>query len=196
LLQQLNRRKMEDQRRQAAEKRATARRANDAQVLVRQATRMSTLFSPTIGAAVTAGYWFLWPRCSACRTTNAIDLRTLDRRHDAAVTSLIPALCWIMPAYSCACRERGRFAGLCQRIHKERLDRFALVGAVAAVVGIEIATSFKLVESTLRHLYRPQKEAALVALAVPSSRRANLFLPIHHAGSRRCNRLQFLSSTG
>jgi hypothetical protein len=32
----------------------------------------------TIGAAITAGYWFLWVRCPACRTTNAIDLRTLD----------------------------------------------------------------------------------------------------------------------
>jgi hypothetical protein len=54
----------------------------------RQAKRMP----PTIGAAVTAGYWFLWVRCPACRTTNAIDLRTLDRHRDAAVTSLIPAL--------------------------------------------------------------------------------------------------------
>ena len=50
------------------------------------------LFSRTIGAAITAGYWFLRVRCTACRTTNAIDLRTLDRHRDAAVTSLIPAL--------------------------------------------------------------------------------------------------------
>jgi hypothetical protein len=50
------------------------------------------LFSPTIGAAITAGYWFLWVRCPACRTTNAMDLRTLDRHRDAAVTSLIPSL--------------------------------------------------------------------------------------------------------
>ena len=55
-----------------------------------------------------------------------------------------------------------------QRIHEERLDRFALVGAVAAVVGIEIAAYFKLVELTLPHLDWPQEEAALVALAVPS----------------------------
>ena len=53
---------------------------------------MPMLFSPTIGAAIAAGYWFLWVRCPACRTINAIDLRTLDRHHDAAVTSLIPAL--------------------------------------------------------------------------------------------------------
>jgi hypothetical protein len=59
-----------------------------------------------IGAAITAGYWFLWVRCPACRTTNAIDLRTLDRHRDAAVTSLIPAL-------SCrSCRPNAPFAEL------------------------------------------------------------------------------------
>jgi hypothetical protein len=85
-----NRRKLEDQRRQAAAKEAAGRRATDAQVLEdaedliaawneRQTKRMPMLFSPTIGAAVTAGYSFLWLRCPACRTINAIDLRTLDR---------------------------------------------------------------------------------------------------------------------
>jgi hypothetical protein len=60
-----NRRKMEDQRRQAAEKEAAGRRATDAQVLEdaerliaawneRQAKRMPMLFSPTIGAAIAA----------------------------------------------------------------------------------------------------------------------------------------------
>jgi hypothetical protein len=57
-----NRRKLEDQRREAAEKEAANRRATDAQVLEdaerligawndRQAKRMPMLFSPTIGAA-------------------------------------------------------------------------------------------------------------------------------------------------
>jgi hypothetical protein len=92
-----NRRKMEDQRRQAAEKESAARRATDAQILedaerLIAAKRMPMLFSPTIGAAIAARYWFLWVRCPACRTINAIDLRTLDRHRDAAVTSLIPAL--------------------------------------------------------------------------------------------------------
>ena len=98
-----NRRKLEDQRREAAEKEAAKRRATDAQVLEdaerliaawneRQAKRMPMLFSPTIGAAVRARYWWLWVRCPACRTINAIDLRTLDRQVDAAVTSLIPPL--------------------------------------------------------------------------------------------------------
>jgi hypothetical protein len=112
-----NKRKLEDQRRQAAEKEAAARRATDAQVFEdaerliaawngRQAKHMPMLFSPTIGAAVTAGYWFLWVRCPACRTTNAIDLRTLDRHRDAAMTSLISAL-------SCrSCRPNAPFAEL------------------------------------------------------------------------------------
>jgi hypothetical protein len=112
-----NRRKMEDQRGQAAEKEATTRRATDAQVLEdaerliaawneRQALRAPMIFSPTIGAAIKAGYWFLWVHCPACRTINAIDLRTLDRHPNAAVTSLIPAL-------SCrSCRPNAPFAEL------------------------------------------------------------------------------------
>jgi hypothetical protein len=91
-----NRRKLEDQRREAAEKEAASRRATEAQILEdaerliaawneRQTKRMPMLFSPTI---------------------NAIDLRTLDRHHDAAVTSLIPAL-------SCrSCRPNAPFAEL------------------------------------------------------------------------------------
>jgi hypothetical protein len=115
-----NRRKMEDRRREAAEKEA----ATDAQVLEdaerliaawneRQALRAPMIFSPTIGAAITAGYWFLWIRCPACRTINAIDLRTLDRHLDAAVTSLIPAL-------SCrSCRPNAPFAEL---VHLSRMS--------------------------------------------------------------------------
>jgi hypothetical protein len=75
-----NKRKMEDARRQEAEKKAAARRATEKQILEdaeqlvtawneRQAKRMPMLFSPTIGAAITAGYWFLRARCPACRTT-------------------------------------------------------------------------------------------------------------------------------
>src|SRR5271166_518704 len=108
---------MGDQRRQAAEKEAAARRATDAQVLEdaerligawneRQAKRMPMLFSPTIGAAIAARYWFLWVLSPGCRTTSAIDLRTLDRHHEAAVTSLIPAI-------SCrSCRPDAPFAEL------------------------------------------------------------------------------------
>jgi hypothetical protein len=61
-----NRRKLEDQRRGAAEREAAGRRATDAQVLEdaerliaawneRQAKRMPMPFSPTIGAATASG---------------------------------------------------------------------------------------------------------------------------------------------
>jgi hypothetical protein len=122
-----NRRKLEDQRREAAEKEAATRRATDAQVLEdaecliaawneRQTLHAPMIFSPTIGAAIRAGYWFLWVRCPACRTINAIDLRTLDRHHDAAVTSLTPAL-------SCrSCRPNAPFAELV------RLSRSSIAG--------------------------------------------------------------------
>jgi len=112
-----NRRKMEDERRRGAEKEAASRRATEVQVLEdaerliaawneRQEKRMPMLFSSTIGAAVAARCWFLWVRCPACRTINAIDLRTLDRHRDAAVTSVIPAL-------SCrSCRPNTPFAEL------------------------------------------------------------------------------------
>jgi hypothetical protein len=121
-----NRRKLEDQRRQVAEKEAAAQRATDAQVLEdaerliaawneRQAIRAPMVFSPTIGAAIRTRYWFLWVRCPACRTIYAIDLRTLDRHHDAAVTSLIPSL-------SCrSCRSYAPFAELV------RLSRTSIV---------------------------------------------------------------------
>jgi hypothetical protein len=72
----------------------------------RQAKRMPMLFSPTIGAAITAGYWFLRARCPACRTTGDVDLRTLDWHRSAAVTALTPAL-------SCrSCRSNVPFAEL------------------------------------------------------------------------------------
>jgi hypothetical protein len=112
-----NRRKMEDERRTSAEKEAASRRATDAQVpedaerLIaawneRQSKRMPMLFSPTIGTAITAGYWFLWVCCPACRTTNAIDLRTLDRHrrrgrdqsHSGALMPLMPAECTLRRA--------------------------------------------------------------------------------------------------
>ena len=122
-----NRRKMEDEHRRAAEKKAAEQRATDPQIMEdaerlvavwneRQKQQMPMLFSPTIGAAVAAGYWFLWVRCPACRTINAIDLRTLDRHHDGAITSLIPAL-------SCrSCRPNAPFAELVRLSRKSIAD--------------------------------------------------------------------------
>jgi hypothetical protein len=59
---------------EAAIRRATERQIlEDADHLItarteRQANQMPMLFSPTIGAAITAGHWFLRARCPACRT--------------------------------------------------------------------------------------------------------------------------------
>jgi beta-phosphoglucomutase-like phosphatase (HAD superfamily) len=123
-----NKRKMEDQRREAAEKEAAIRRATDAQVLEdaerliaawneRQALRAPMIFSPTIGAAIKAGYWFLWVRCPA-RTINAIDLRGLDRHPDAAVSSLIPALSCRLPSL---CDSRKRASPAMREEHRRRV---------------------------------------------------------------------------
>ena len=112
-----NRRKMEADCKAKADAEAAAKRATDAQVLEdaegliaawneRQAKRMPLLFAPTIGAAISSRHWYLWVRCPACRTTQTIDLRQIDRHRDAAVTSLIPAL-------SCRlCRPNAPFAEL------------------------------------------------------------------------------------
>jgi len=64
------------------------------------------LFSPTIGAAITAGYWFLRARCPASRTNGDVDLRTLDSHRGAAVAALTPALSFR------SCRPNAPFAEL------------------------------------------------------------------------------------
>ena len=112
-----NKRRMESERAAAAAKEAAARRALGPQITedsvklieawnARQVAHMPMLFSPTIEAAITAGYWFLRARCPACRTTGDIDLRRLDWHRGAAVTALTPAL-------SCrSCRPNAPFAEL------------------------------------------------------------------------------------
>jgi hypothetical protein len=112
-----NKRRMESERAAAAAKEAAARRALGPQIIedsvklvetwnARQTAHMPMLFSPTIEAAITAGYWFLRARCPACRTTGDVDLRTLDWHRGAAVTALTPAL-------SCrSCRPNAPFAEL------------------------------------------------------------------------------------
>ena len=108
---------MESQRAAVAAKEAAARRALGPQIIedlvklveawnARRTAHMPMLFSPTIEAAITAGYWFLRARCPACRTTGDVDLRTLDWHRGAAVTALTPAL-------SCrSCRPNAPFAEL------------------------------------------------------------------------------------
>jgi hypothetical protein len=66
-------------------------------------------------------------RCPACHTTNAIDLRTLDRHPDAAITSLIPAL-------SCrSCRPNAPFAELLRLSRLSVLDEWNVERGRAAL---------------------------------------------------------------
>jgi len=109
-----NRRKMEDQRRQVAEKEAAARRSTGAQVLEdakrlitawneRQAKRMPMLFSPTIGAAIAAGYWFVWVRCPGLPDNQrhrfaharSSPRRGSDQPHSRAVVPIVPTECTV-----------------------------------------------------------------------------------------------------
>jgi len=94
-----NRRKLEDQRREAAEKEAATRRATDAQVLEdaerliaawneRQALRAPMIFSPTIGAAIAALLAYGRLRCRD---------QTAARRH---YQTIAPANNRIHPAHS------------------------------------------------------------------------------------------------
>jgi hypothetical protein len=163
-----NRRKMEDQRRTATEKEAAARRATDAQVLEdaerliaawneRQAKRMPMLFAPTIGAALAARHWFLWVYCPACRNMNAIDLRTLDRHHDAAVTSLIPALSCRSCRPTCAVR-RARAAVTDQ--HRGRNARGAGIACRGHTLLRRLHIELAVVESGVLELRRDTVEAA------------------------------------
>jgi hypothetical protein len=112
-----NKRRMESERAAATAKESAARRMLGPQIIedsvklidawnARQAALMPMLFSPTIEAAIIAGYWFLRARRPACRTTGDVDLQTLDWHRGAAVTALIPAL-------SCrSCRPNAPFAEL------------------------------------------------------------------------------------
>jgi hypothetical protein len=120
---------------QAAARRATERQIlEDADHLIalwneRQAKQMPMLFSPTIGAAITAGYWFR-ARCPACRTTGDVDLRTLDWHRGAAVNP--GAVVSLLPAERAVCRtampikvqRAGRFR---QRVHRQQMGRRVLM---------------------------------------------------------------------
>jgi len=104
-----NRRKMEDQRRDAAKKKAAARRATDAQVLEdaerliaawneRQAIGAPMIFSPTIGAAirgilVPVGTLSGLPDNQCHRSAHARppSRRGGDKLHSVALVPLMPA---------------------------------------------------------------------------------------------------------
>jgi hypothetical protein len=59
---------------------------------VRLAEGQPLLFSPTVGAALGAGYRWMTVACPGCRTCREVDLAATDRHPDASIASLIPAL--------------------------------------------------------------------------------------------------------
>jgi len=117
-----NRRRLEDERRRAAANKAAEQRATDPQIVAdaerlvavwneRQKRQMPMLFAPTIGAAIAAGYWFLWVRCPACRTPS------ICARSTGTTTRRLPVLFRRYPAGRagrtrrspnwCTCREKA-----------------------------------------------------------------------------------------
>jgi hypothetical protein len=97
-------RRAQDRERAAARAAAEAKRAEaerkaaaGAQKIVaiwnaRQAGGGALWFYPTIGAAIAAGLPWLSFSCPGCGQWGSVDLRTLDRHHGAAISSLIPSV--------------------------------------------------------------------------------------------------------
>src|SRR5215467_8952078 len=67
----------------------TAARKGALRVVERWNAERSVLWSPTIRCAITAGTPWLDIHCPGCRTSRAIDIRTLDRLPLASVGSLV-----------------------------------------------------------------------------------------------------------
>ena len=135
-----NKRKMEDRRRQAAEKEAAARYETEKQILEdaehlvavwneRQAKRMPMLFSPTIGAAIAA---LLVPvgTLPGLPHHGDVDLRLLDWHPGAAVTALIPR-CHADPAARMR-RSQNSFACRNAASRKISMRRIAATGGSAS----------------------------------------------------------------
>jgi hypothetical protein len=120
-----NRRRMDAERKAKSEAETAASYATDAQVVEGRhalnrrlepasARRMPFLFAPTIGAALASRHHDLWVYCPACCATRDVDLRTLDRRSHAAVTSM---------SLSCrSCRPHAPFAESRAPVENEHRD--------------------------------------------------------------------------
>jgi hypothetical protein len=91
--EELKRMWAEREKRQAAEE---AARKDALQIVERRNHALSAgrgeLWSPTIRAAVLAGMPWLDVYCPGCRTSRAIDIRSLDRHPLASVGSLVLGL--------------------------------------------------------------------------------------------------------
>ena len=116
-----NKRKLEDQRRQAADKEAANRRVTDAQVLKdaerliavwneRQAKRMPMIFSPTIGAAIARAFGFCgFPVRLAEPSTQSTYARWIGTSTPRGVKPHSGAL---LPLVSAECSVRGACAAI------------------------------------------------------------------------------------
>src|SRR5277367_713822 len=93
----------------------------------RQAKRMPTLFSPTIGCALKARHWFLWVRCPACRTTLSVDLRTMRNTRAGR---------WENELSSVAPTSRLRVSYWAGELDCIRAKRRALAPALAALAAL------------------------------------------------------------
>jgi hypothetical protein len=81
-------------RKRAAEEVAReVKRSAAGRVVERWNAERSVLWSPTIRCAITAGTPWLDVYCPGCRTSRAIDIRTLDRHPLASIGGLVLGLC-------------------------------------------------------------------------------------------------------
>jgi hypothetical protein len=77
---------------EAAQKAERAAQEAAFRVVERWNAERSPLWSPTLRCAITAGTPWLDIYCPGCRTSRAIDIRTLDRHPLASVGSLVLGL--------------------------------------------------------------------------------------------------------
>jgi hypothetical protein len=143
----VNRRKMEPDRKATADSEAAVRRASEAQVFQdvdrlvaawneRQAKRMPVLFSPTIGAAIAARYWYMWvhvgtlpglPDHSGYRPAHARSSPRC-RSDEPDPVAVVP----LLPAERAVCRTR---ALITDQHRRRNADRAHTPGARRVSVG-------------------------------------------------------------
>jgi hypothetical protein len=166
-----NRKKIELERKTEAEKQARARRALDTQILEdalrlvaawneRQAGRMPMLFSPTIGAAITARHWYSMgalPRLPDHDGNRLTQYRSSPRRgdyqpHSLAVVPVMPTARAVrrigatVADQRCRRNARGRYAAGARRISRARDGRrrpirYSIAAYLAVLDLVEPATN-------------------------------------------------------
>ena len=132
----------EEAKRAEAERRAAAEAHKIVEIWnARQAGGRALWFYPTVGAAIVAGFPWLTFSYPGCRMVRSVDLRTLERRPGASISSRIPSFLGSAPARTrrghCVADDRrgrgrvvlsvGRFAHLVKiisvRVGLDRIGR-------------------------------------------------------------------------